>query len=310
MTTTLRFHGLILALLSTASGCVPDCSCSSPVATPRQSTTTASAPKTAPPGRSTDKESGAAMPPTSEPAPTEAQPSAALTDASAPPTAVESALAVGPTLEDPADTAAVPEISAPGTQPITGASGPTPAPASRPSDPTAIDFFPDIKTASAQPALKAARSRQSAQAAARPPAAPAVLAALLPARIGKLEPAAPVVQRIPAGDTSVSVAARLYRRDGREIYIKISDTNEAPFMRAPVLDALGQLGNASQGFGHGRIIAGHPAVARYYPQQLSSQVTALVHDRYVIDVRILGASGPYEATKVLEALPLASLPQR
>jgi hypothetical protein len=222
--------------------------------------------------------------------------------------AAETALApsgvVAPGTTDQA--AAVVEPTQATPQPSTAAPSAAAQPTAAPL--TTADVFPDFAKASNSSQLKAIRKRLGSAAASRlPVSTPAKLGTLLPRSIAKLDAMPVIIGPTMAGDRPVSVVARLYRKDDREIYIKVTDTVQAPFMRDPVLNALEKAGGVGEGFGHGRIIAGHPAVLRYYAQGRSSQLTALVNERFLIDVRMMGTADPYAALKTFKALSLGSL---
>jgi hypothetical protein len=110
-----------------------------------------------------------------------------------------------------------------------------------------------------------------------------------------------------AGEFPVRVVSRMYKKGDTQLYVKVTDTFEAAFMRAPVLDRLTQQSSADDGYLHGRFIGGYPAIAQYYPEAKNSQVSALVGGRYVVEIRMAPAASAYEAQEVFESLPLRKL---
>jgi hypothetical protein len=103
------------------------------------------------------------------------------------------------------------------------------------------------------------------------------------------------------------VVSKLYQGVDHEVYVKISDTSQAPFMRDPVIRRLDANGNAEAGFVHGRMVAGQPAVAQYFASTNNSQVSVLIGNRYLVEVRVSNAKSPSEALDILKELPLSAL---
>lgn len=209
----------------------------------------------------------------------------------------------------PATAANVPPAPAVSLPPASTATAPSvnepPAPALR-----MTQVFPDAPGAAAQAQLATLGRKLTGS----PPPAPAklkdskTLARLVPDRLLRFSAAAaPFDGPTKAGDLPVAVVARNYRDEARQLYVKVTDTGLAPFMRAPVLQRLSSVGTAPSGFLHGRLAGGYPAVVQYYPQARSSQVIALVGDRYVVEVRLSPANSPTEALDVLSKLDLAKL---
>ncbi len=110
-----------------------------------------------------------------------------------------------------------------------------------------------------------------------------------------------------AGDAPVRVVSRLYKKGDAELYLKITDTSKAAFMRTPVLERLLHENGEDDGYMHGRFVDGHPAVAQYYPDAKRSQLTALVEGRYLVEIRMAPARSAYEAQEVFASLPLTKL---
>jgi hypothetical protein len=119
--------------------------------------------------------------------------------------------------------------------------------------------------------------------------------------------AAPMDGPTEAGDDSVRVVSRMYKKGDTQLYVKVTDTFEAAFMRAPVLDRLTLQSSGHDGYLHGRFIDGYPAIAQYYPDAKNSQVSALVGARYLVEIRMAPAASAYEAQEILKSLPLRRL---
>jgi hypothetical protein len=193
---------------------------------------------------------------------------------------------------------------------------PTPPPAWQPplfaKDAKPVDAFPELAR---QPNLRAelVSVKQRAAAAAKQPSStqplPAsALAKVLPARIDTLASVTgPQPSTHAAGGKPMSGTSQSYRDGSREVFIRILDTAQAAFMRDSVLSRLDRQGNPSQGFIHGRMVKGHPAVVQFFAESRSSQISVLVHDRWVVDVRVLGAKSQSDAQAVFESLPLSAL---
>jgi hypothetical protein len=110
-----------------------------------------------------------------------------------------------------------------------------------------------------------------------------------------------------AGDSPVRVVSRMYKKGDAKLYVKVTDTYKAAFMRDPVLARLTQQNPAADGYLHGRVVAGYPAVAQYYPKTQSSQLMALVGGRYVVEIRMAPVANAYEAQEVFASLPVKKL---
>jgi hypothetical protein len=170
--------------------------------------------------------------------------------------------------------------------------------------------FTDVPTGPDRARLGQLQTRLTQSPPPRPTtlAAPKLLSDLLPGRILGFSAAAPLIDGpTSAGDQPLRVVARQYRDADRQLYVKVTDTGQAAFMRDPVLLRLSATGSPADGFLHGRLVAGYPVVAQYYPESRSSQVMALAGDRYLIEVRMSPAKSPYEAQQVLKSLGLGKL---
>lgn len=180
-----------------------------------------------------------------------------------------------------------------------------------PPDTKAAVVFPEL----AKPNLKSELTKLKTNAMAiskagssQQPRSPQQLGKVLPTKLDGIA-ARGVPQAGPsrADNLPLSGASQTYQLGARTIYVNVLDTAQAPFMRDSVLSRINMQGTAAQGFIHGRIIKGQPAVMSYYPAANSSQLSVLVDNRYVVEVRVLGARSPHDAQKIFEALPLAAL---
>lgn len=171
------------------------------------------------------------------------------------------------------------------------------------------EVFPDLKTAKFGSQLTATTKKLGAASPSKSPLAPvAKLAQVFPAKIGGIagQPR-PIAGPTRAGDLPIAVTSQLYAAGERQVYVKISDTAQAPFMRDPVLKRLNQMGSAADGFLHARMVENQPAIAQYYPQHRSSQLIVLVDNRYVVEVRVSAAKSPTEAIEIFKTLPLSQI---
>jgi hypothetical protein len=223
-----------------------------------------------------------------------------------------------PSIADPSSAAPAAAAPVPGALPPTAASAPgvaaaapePVAPPPPPPPPTLESLFPDLpehKADSARLKQLAHKAEVTAENPNTPLATPAALRRILPASVAGTTSAGPSLGPTRAGEKSISVVSQLYSRGDHEIYVKITDTAQAAFMRDSVLKRLDTPGNAGNGFMHSRLVAGQPAIVEFYPAASNNKLTALVGNRYVVDVRITRASSPYDAIKVFEALPLSKL---
>lgn len=175
--------------------------------------------------------------------------------------------------------------------------------------------FPDLANMpELQSQLSSAKAKASANAKrpVPPSAAPKPAAALTKALPPKLDGMAPqsapqvgpsaVADNMPISSTGIT-----YKQGDRSVYVSITDTIRAAFMRDSVLSRLDRRGTADQGFIHGRFVKGQPAVVQFFPAQRSSQISVLVDNRYVVNVRVLGARSANDAQRIFESLPLYAL---
>ncbi|HEX2678994.1 MAG TPA: hypothetical protein VHM19_20230, partial [Polyangiales bacterium] len=86
------------------------------------------------------------------------------------------------------------------------------------------------------------------------------------------------IEEAPAkvGRVSVTALSRVFRSGEREAYVRVVDAGQAPDFRTQVLGEMSGLGDEHQGYAHGRLVAGYPAVATYFPKAASSRVVAIV----------------------------------
>jgi hypothetical protein len=112
------------------------------------------------------------------------------------------------------------------------------------------------------------------------------------------------IEEAPAkvGRVSVTALSRVFRSGEREAYVRVVDAGQAPDFRTQVLGEMSGLGDEHQGYAHGRLVAGYPAVATYFPKAASSRVVAIVGNRYLIEVRVSHAKTPYDAQEIFVAM--------
>lgn len=152
---------------------------------------------------------------------------------------------------------------------------------------------------------------QKAQQDVRPTAEPAGfahLARVLPDSILNLRANAPALNgptRI--GDDLVGTVARVYGTPARHIYVKITDAAASRQLRQGVLRDIDSFAPGPNGYAHGRLVQGYPALVQYYLEARNSQLTALVGNRYVVEVRVVGAAFADEAQRAFSAVSWAAL---
>ena len=137
---------------------------------------------------------------------------------------------------------------------------------------------------------------------------PQTIAAVLGDKLGKLtaDGAVSAAGREGSG-TEIAIAARNYLAGKQRVRVKITDTALAPAARRAVSERLAELGNEAAGNQRGVFVRGYPAVSADFAQERSSRASALIGDRYLVQVVVDEAAQPDAALKVIEQLDWGKL---
>jgi hypothetical protein len=109
------------------------------------------------------------------------------------------------------------------------------------------------------------------------------------------------------GDAKLAVAARNYKDGDRTVRVKITDTGLLPNARRVVSRRLTMIGNAAVGSERGAFVRGYPAVVAHFPEQQVSRASAVLANRYLVQVMVRGAKEPDDALRVIEQLDFGKL---
>jgi hypothetical protein len=134
-------------------------------------------------------------------------------------------------------------------------------------------------------------------------AQPASIALVLGDKLGKLtaDGAVSAADREGSG-TEVAIAARNYSAGKQRIRVKIIDTALSPIARRAVSERLAEIGNDAAGHQRGVLIKGYPAITADFTAERLSRASALIANRYLVQVMVSEAAGPDAALKVIEQL--------
>jgi hypothetical protein len=100
----------------------------------------------------------------------------------------------------------------------------------------------------------------------------------------------------------VAVAARNYTVGDKSVRVKITDTGLLPNARRVVSNRLTLVGNDAVGNERGVFVRGYPAVVAHYADQQLSRASALLGNRYLVQVMVRNATDPEDALRVIEQL--------
>jgi hypothetical protein len=111
------------------------------------------------------------------------------------------------------------------------------------------------------------------------------------------------------------VASRSYgapsgSKEPGEIYLKVTDTQGAPELRAPVIAALTQTSDSGGYLTRGGFVRGYPAVLTYSLGHRSGKAALLIGGRYLLEARIEPVDDPDEIAQILGALDWSRLAPR
>lgn len=138
--------------------------------------------------------------------------------------------------------------------------------------------------------------------------APAEIAAVLGDKLGEFHAvgAASATTREGSG-TSVAIAARNYVAGKHGARVKIIDTALSPTARRAVSEHIAEIGNDAAGNQHGAFANGYPAVVADYGDDHASRASALIGDRYLVQVMVHEPTSPGQALQVIELLDWSKL---
>lgn len=138
--------------------------------------------------------------------------------------------------------------------------------------------------------------------------APAEIAAVLSDKLGEFHAmgAASATTREGSG-TSVAIAARNYVAGKHGARVKIIDTALSPTARRAVSEHVAEIGNDAAGNQHGTFVRGYPAVVADFGDDHASRASALIGDRYLVQVMVREPTSPGQALQVIELLDWGKL---
>jgi len=137
------------------------------------------------------------------------------------------------------------------------------------------------------------------------PISGATLAKGLPDEIDDYEAAGPArTGTMPAELGEASVASRQYKQGKALLSLKITDTADAPQVRAELIPQLTAIGNAPTGEQKGAIDDGVVGITAYHAKVNASRAVALVGGRFLVEVMVDDTIKPDDAwTAVTELDP-------
>jgi hypothetical protein len=109
------------------------------------------------------------------------------------------------------------------------------------------------------------------------------------------------------GPAKLAVAARNYKSGTSLARVRITDTGLLPTARRTVSGHLTLVGNEAAGHEVGAFVRGYPAVLGHYDTQHMSRATALIGERYLVQITVESAAQPDAAQHLLEALDWSQL---
>jgi hypothetical protein len=137
---------------------------------------------------------------------------------------------------------------------------------------------------------------------------PAVIAQVLGDQLGALRAVGTVSAGARAGSsTEIVMAARNYSAGEQRVRVKIIDTAISPEARRAVSEHLAMIGNEAAGNQRGVLVRGQPAVVAHFAEQRASQASALIGNRYLVQVMVNEPPKPDAALDVIEQLDFGKL---
>jgi hypothetical protein len=109
------------------------------------------------------------------------------------------------------------------------------------------------------------------------------------------------------GGFEVSEVKRRYDAGGRELRVEITDATAHALLRAPFAMVAMIEEDSTAGFKKGKTIGGHPGVVEWKEKSKQGNVSLLVAQRFVVNVRIAKAQSSDEAETIASALKLDEL---
>ncbi|HMI93693.1 MAG TPA: hypothetical protein VK509_20105 [Polyangiales bacterium] len=137
---------------------------------------------------------------------------------------------------------------------------------------------------------------------------PTSVAAVLGDKLGALSARGEVSSAYRTGSgTQIAAAARNYIAGKQTVRVKIIDTAFSPNARRAVSERLAEIGNEAAGNQRGVFVRGNPAVVAHFAQEHTSRASALIANRFLVQVMVNEAAQPDAALKVIEQLDWAKL---
>lgn len=138
--------------------------------------------------------------------------------------------------------------------------------------------------------------------------APVQIAAVLADKLGDFHGVGSASSTERAGSgTSIAIAARNYVAGKRGARVKIIDTAQSPEARRAVSEHIAEVGNAAAGNQRGVFVRGYPAVVAGFEADHASRATALIANRYLVQVLVRDPANPDQALQLIEALDWGKL---
>jgi hypothetical protein len=134
------------------------------------------------------------------------------------------------------------------------------------------------------------------------------LAPFLPDAIGELKADGDVkgeTQKMGAFENSK--VSRRYKLGESNVSISIADGSAMPLLRTPFAMAAMVSEDSSEGFKKGTKIEGHTAIVEWREKSKRSEATALIGERFVLNVEASKAAAPEAAENILKQIKLADL---
>jgi hypothetical protein len=138
--------------------------------------------------------------------------------------------------------------------------------------------------------------------------APAEIAAVLGDKLGEFHAEGPVSSTTREGSgTGIALAARNYVAGKRGMRVKIIDTARSPEARRAVSERIAEIGNPAAGNQRGAFVRGYPAVVAGFEADHASRATALIADRYLVQVMVREPVSPDQALQLIGLLDWGKL---
>jgi hypothetical protein len=108
-------------------------------------------------------------------------------------------------------------------------------------------------------------------------------------------------------ETTAPVAVREYASGGKTLRLKVSDTANAPALRASLDERLLVVGGEASGHQQGAIIAGAPGVEAFHGKARVSRAVVLARGRFLVEAIVRETDAPDDGRRVIEAMKLNAI---